>query len=864
MTTKKLGLLSSSAIIVSLAFSNSAFAQGDEIIVTSTKRETTLQATPVAVSVASADTIEKARILDIKELGSVVPSLRVNQLQSSQNTNFVIRGFGNGANNAGIEPSVGVFIDGVYRSRSAARIGDLPKLNRIEVLRGPQSTLFGKNASAGVVSIVTAAPSFEHEGYAELGYGNYNNITAKAYVSGPISDNAAFSLGGGYNKRDGFYEPAASSSNLSDFNDRDRWNVRGQFLFEPTDNTSVRIIGDYSKADEICCNVTNFQNEGAAGAIRLLGGDIADANDPFAGNPRANFDPRNTLDDYGFSLHIDHDFEVFTLTSISSFRNNKAFFDTDADYGTLDLLDSVSSSTDIDTFTSELRLTSTGDNVVDWMVGAYVFKEDVIQDAGLGYGADLRNYIDILAGGPASLGGIEVANGIAPGTFFNDNVSITENFTQDNTSWSIFGTLDFHASDRLTVTGGFNFTRDHKETSGTTQNNDVFSNVDLEGAAGFNTLVLGGLAANFPALADAFGLGPLPFSAANAGAVSALPGGAAAFAGLQGQVVAGVGALDLSNPSQNPLLGLVPLQFQPQFLAFPNLVEGGKTNDEKLTWNLRAAWEMTDNINVYASASTGFKATSWNLSRDSRPFLADAANLVSGGLLPNNYRPGTGLNFATRFAGPEDATVYELGLKAKFEKGAINIALFDQQIEGFQSNIFLGTGFTLLNAGKQSTQGAEVDLSYTPVDPLTLTFAGTFLDPVYDVFNPGPGGGDFSGRTPAGIPSAAISTSATYNHDFDNGMTGFIRGDWQYESDVQTNENIATTTGAQQPRRQISIFNVSGGIDLENGFAVQLWGRNIFNDRFPTTVFPGVAQAGIINGYFNPPATYGVNVRKSW
>ena len=131
----------------------------EEIIVTASKRQQTLQETPIAVSVTGADTIEKARVLDISDLQTIVPSLRVTTLQTSSNTNFVIRGFGNGANNAGIEPSVGVFIDGVYRSRSAAAIGDLPRLQRVEVLRGPQSTLFGKNASAGVISVVTAPPS---------------------------------------------------------------------------------------------------------------------------------------------------------------------------------------------------------------------------------------------------------------------------------------------------------------------------------------------------------------------------------------------------------------------------------------------------------------------------------------------------------------------------------------------------------------------------------------------------------------------------------------------------------------------------------------------------------------------------------
>src|SRR5690554_1601950 len=175
------------------------------IIVTASKRETTLQETPIAVSVTSAETIDQAEIRDLLDLQSVVPSLRVSQLQSSANTIFVIRGFGNGANNAGIEPSVGVFIDGVYRSRSAAQIGDLPNVQRIEVLRGPQSTLFGKNASAGVISVVTQKPQFEFGGSAEATYGNYDQLVLKGHVTGPVADALAISLTGGLNKRDGFF-----------------------------------------------------------------------------------------------------------------------------------------------------------------------------------------------------------------------------------------------------------------------------------------------------------------------------------------------------------------------------------------------------------------------------------------------------------------------------------------------------------------------------------------------------------------------------------------------------------------------------------------------------------------------------------
>ena len=127
----------------------------EEVIVTATKTEKTLQEVPVAVSVVTADTIEKANITDIYDLRSIVPSLDSRRFTTPTEATYVIRGFGNGSYNPGIEPSVAVFIDGVYRSSMQAQIADLPAIERIEVLRGPQSTLFGKNATAGVINVVT-------------------------------------------------------------------------------------------------------------------------------------------------------------------------------------------------------------------------------------------------------------------------------------------------------------------------------------------------------------------------------------------------------------------------------------------------------------------------------------------------------------------------------------------------------------------------------------------------------------------------------------------------------------------------------------------------------------------------------------
>ena len=872
MTSRFSFLAVTTALAVVLTSTSHAQTTEDEIIVTATKRATTLQETPVAVSVTDSVTIENARILDLNDLQSVVPSLRVNQLQTSTNTNFIIRGFGNGANNAGVEPSVGVFVDGVYRSRSAARIGDLPKLQRIEVLRGPQSTLFGKNASAGVISIVTAEPSYETEGYVEAGYGNYNNVTGKAYYTTGIgNDEAAFSLGGGFNFRDGYAE---AREGLSDLNDRDRWNVQGQFLYEPSDVTSIRVIADYSTLDEICCAITNFQNEGAINAVRALGGQTADANNPFAREHFSNKDSINEVDDWGVSVHIDHDLGFANLTSITAYRNNNTFFDSDSDFTTLEILETVSTENDIGTFTQELRLTSNGDGPLAWMIGGFLFDENVDAVDRLDWGADTRRYIDVLAGGPALFQTIEAANGFTPGsTFFGDQHTFVDTFKQENTAYSFFGTVDFEVGDRLTLTGGLNYTNDDKDVSYFQDSTDPWFALDLTTAPGPDLLALGALQnavgnPNDP-LFQAFGAAFAPFMLT----LDPATFGALATQNFPNPLVQGAfNNAFLPGVENGIIAGLQALQFNPPALAFPNAIEDGKTNDDKLTWIARASYEVSDNINVYASAATGFKSTSWNLSRGSRPFFADGAALAGAGLLPNNYvlgaTPQTSRNFGTRFAGPEEATVYEIGLKARFNKGAINIALFDQSIKGFQSNVFQGSGFSLANAGMQSTKGAEIDATFRPVEAIELTFAGTFLDPIYDSFvgGPGPNGtiADLSGEKPAGIPETSLNIGANFFYPVGDNAKGYLRGDWQYESNVQSNEAIFATTGAEQPFRKVSTFNAAAGVKFDGGFSVQVWGRNIFNDEYVSTVFPGVLQSGVINGYINPPRTYGINLRQDF
>jgi outer membrane receptor protein involved in Fe transport len=846
---------------------------GNEIIVTATKRSQTLQDTPVAVSVTSSADLERSQIRDLIDLQSAVPSLRVSQLQSSANTNFIIRGFGNGANNAGIEPSVGVFIDGVYRSRSAAQIGDLPAVERIEVLRGPQSTLFGKNASAGVISIVTQKPQYEFGGSAEVTYGNYDAITVKGHITGPISDTVAFSIGGNYNRRDGYAQDLKLGT---DVNDRNRYGVRGQLLFEPTDALSIRLIGDYDKIDENCCIAGNvIAGPTVAITNALAGGVSVDANNPFSYNVYNNFLSSNKIKNYGGSAQIDYDLGNLALTSITAYRQVRADTNQDSDFTSADLIGEKSDYVDIDTFTQEFRVTSDFDGPLNFLLGGYYFNEKIDQQSAIKFGQDFRDYgnaliraasgnllnVDMLEG---TFGTLEGNPAKYAGSFFKAGTGLDEAYKMKNEAFSLFGTVDFEVTDRLTVTVGANYTKDKKRFSTNVISSDVFSGINLNAPAYApfrNTLLFQGGLAQAIGGPDVLNLGR-PATAAEIGAFAgANPG---AFAAISGGVQAFANA-NQNNPVVNPLCpidakgqrgGLCQFQFLPPFLNLPNAVEPGKTNDSDLAYSIRASYELTDTVNVYATYATGFKASSVNLSRDSRPLASDLPAILSGGLGVPNL--GTG----SRFAAPEESTVYEAGLKANWSVAALNLAVFKQSIKGFQSNIFTGTGFALANAGKQSTFGIEFDGSVRPAQGLNLTLAVTYLDPKYDSFI-NSAFGDISGSTPAGIPALTVAAGGTYTHEFAGGTRAIVHVDYHYESPVQIVEGLTgfPASVAQNLKCEVNQLNASFTVALTNGVEVGVWGRNLTNAQYLTTIFPAVAQSGSVSGYPNQPRTYGGVVR---
>lgn len=863
-------------------------SQGNDIVVTATKRETTLQEIPVAVSVTSAEVLERDQIRDIRDLQTVVPSLSVGQRQSSANTGFFIRGFGNGANNAGIEPSVGVFIDGVYRSRTASSISDLPNVTRIEVLRGPQSTLFGKNASAGVISVVTEEPQFTFGGNAELTYGNYDQLLGRLYVTGPLADVVAVSVATGFNQRDGFFEDLGTGNRTSD---RDRWFVRGQALVDTGDNWSLRVIADYDSIDELCCGVVNVRSGPPAAVIQALGGRVTDPNNPFADVVYNNFDSINDIENRGISGQLDIDLnDDFTFTSITASRTTEAVTVQDSDFTSADLIYPNSQDLRIDTFTQEFRLTGSIGDRLDVLLGAFYINEDVDQSNQLLYGRDFRNYANLLvigqSGGAFSLFPSAAAPAAVPleqvfsqafqtnfvGSFFNQGQGFTEAYTLGSEAYSLFGQLDFEIFDGLVLTLGGNYTDDSKEFTQSAVSTDRFSAIDFNAPqlAPFRAQVLGqGFVST--AVGQRLNLG----RGATAAEVQAFAGSSAAnFAVFQQiQLQAGQFATaNVNNPLANPLNPLRVLQFLPPFVAVPNAIEDGRINDDNFSYTARLAYDVTPDVNVYASYATGFKASSINLSRDARPTVADRTALIAAGLGVANLTAGS------RFAGPEESTVMEVGVKANFDWASINLTLFDQEIEGFQSNIFTGSGFVLANAGSQSTRGVELETLWYPSEDFTINAAVTYLDPKYDSFVAS-AVGDISGSRPAGIPEWTVIVGAQYELDLGSSLL-VPRVNYLHQSETRLVEglpaflvrgpdgsitNAAPAIAAADPfTREVNDVTASLTWEHDSGFSLQAWARNLLDERNLGTVFDSPAQPGSVSAYPNDPRTYGITGRFRW
>ncbi|HEX7743368.1 MAG TPA: TonB-dependent receptor plug domain-containing protein, partial [Sphingobium sp.] len=393
------------------------------IIVTATRRASPLSDVPIAVSAVSAQAMQNSGASDIRALNQLAPSLLVSSTGSEANASARVRGIGTVGDNPGLESSVAVFIDGVYRSRTGAGLNELGEIERVEVLRGPQGTLFGRNASAGLINVISKAPEFKLAGKAEVTYGNYDYWRLAGRITGPISEQLALSLDGVWSKRDGFFDLVDTAGNkVGETNDRDRYFVRGQALFEPNDALSIRLIGDYTNRDESCCGAayieTRERRPVAGGgystapfnriAAILSGQGSVFPADPYDRNLTITpgRDYVSKVKDWGVSGEVNYDLGAAKLTSITAYRDYKSQDYGDYDYSGADLLyRDPNTYRQFKTFTQELRAQGSAFNgVLDWLVGGYYAHEKLTLEDNIVFGAEYGRFAAcrLMAGAGAS------------------------------------------------------------------------------------------------------------------------------------------------------------------------------------------------------------------------------------------------------------------------------------------------------------------------------------------------------------------------------------------------------------------------------------------------------------------------------
>jgi iron complex outermembrane receptor protein len=438
----------------------SALVNGGEIVVTAQRRSQALQDVPIAVTAFSAEMLERGVVADITDLQASVPSLNITtNNRPSTSTSFRLRGVGTSGLDTGLEGAVGFFVDGVYRSRSGTALGDFVDVERIEVLRGPQGTLFGKNTSAGAITVATRRPVHDFEGFGEVGFGNYNARRASGAINLPlIEDRLALRLSGAYFEREGFIEDVARNDG---YNDRDRWAATAKLLFSPSGALDILLTADYAEANESCCQSVRLSNAPGSPIVPLLSGLATARGATYFATPipnsyvtSINGEPIADFKDYGLSLQVDWDLGFAALTSISSYRDFDSFSGNDADFSGADLV-YQKVGFESQNWSQELRLQGNlaGPAAgLDWLLGVYYADERIASFERPNIGGDLQAYFTALLRS-ATLGAL----------YPEQQSAFGNNAEQSVESWAVFTHNILNLTDKLALTLGARYTSDDKQ-----------------------------------------------------------------------------------------------------------------------------------------------------------------------------------------------------------------------------------------------------------------------------------------------------------------------------------------------------------------------------------------------------------------
>lgn len=819
------------------------------IIVTATRRAQDVQDIPLAVTAVSPEQLEEQGVVNVQNLTAVSSSFSTSNAQiASGSVVLRIRGVGTTSNNIGFESAVGIFIDGAYQSRPGVALSEFVDVERVEVLRGPQGTLFGRNTSAGALNITNVRPDLsEIGGFANISYSNFNTVSLQGAINAPlVEDTLALRLTGAYRKGDGTVDVLDGDGNfLGDSNDVDQFLVRGQIGFESPGGIRGRIIGDYSKSTSSCCVAVEVLSASIenAGFFNLVGlgprGGQAGPNvpsNPFdtaglgdALNDRiatANIIPEVDVDQWGITgeleIPLGDSANIFYVGSYRDFESRETY---DSDFTGLDVFDIDLLNTQIQTQTHELRIQGEALNDrLDWLVGVFYSNEDIFSTTTASLGADFDALAGALFGGAAGPAPLALFSGQTP-----NGVSNTNQFTQDSTSFSVFTHNTFALTDNLDFTFGLRYSDESKEGS--------FSQPAINNPV-------------CPAILSNLTGNPPP------GAAPAPPLGTALGNGLFG-----LGCFAFTAPADLPTAGLIPTP-----ITFDGTGDD-EFNDDELIWTVKLGYEFpTIPVNAYASFTHGYKSGGFNLD----------STAAIGGVDP-------------RFAS-EEVDAYEIGLKAKILNNAVtlNIAAFYEEFTDFQVLEFTGAQFQTFNVPRAVSQGVEIESVIRPSDNFTINAALTYTDAEYPDDCAGtqtdvPNVATLCGNSLTNAPEFVSIVGATYSKDFGSNLNFFYNAQLRMESDRRTSTQativpnaaaIAAAGGdlqaaiAASPLVAFDVQNSNVQINMRAGIGHQdgKWGLEFFVNNLTDVNTRGVTFNTVLRGtsrsaFLQNPRTYGVTLR---
>jgi iron complex outermembrane receptor protein len=840
------------ASVMTLGTASVAFAQdqgerasapdlGGEIIVTATRRAQALSDVPIAVSAISGEQLEASGVTDIRALNQLAPSLLVSGATSEVNFTARIRGVGTVGENPGLESSVALFIDGVYRSRTGTGLSDLGEIERIEVLRGPQGTLFGRNASAGLINIITRGPEFRTGGGIALTYGNFDNKRIEGNVNlEAVPGQLAFRFDGLWHDRDGYVEDVIVDGRT--FNDRNRWMLKGQMLWEPNSDVTLRLIADYSKRDEQCCaaSVTLPRNlirtpQGAVEArpnslVPILAG--LGSRIPFgelykvAVSP--NRDYRSEGEDWGVSGELNWRFGNATLTSITAYRDFSNAQGQDPDFQNLDIWGRTNLQRRFRTFSQEVRLQGSAfDDRLDWLVGGYYADERLRVSDDIRFGQDSERWANCLVAlsltqqFPGTLNTASPTCSNLPATAFPGYAALAQ----------IFGAARLPG----TGVGDGGFFR-HRS-----RNYAFFTHNVIDIIPDTLSLTLGARYTNERKSLDAVFNNTNTLCAALRNAASPLAAFPCAINGTAGP-------------------GISPTD--------PNRVK----SEDEWTGTIVLSWKPDRDWLVYGSWARGYKAGGFNLDTSALDPVCNPAagtpaqqaecqrQLALPANTVGNARPeAIDLQFD-----PETVQSYEFGVKFSRPMFTANLAIFRSEFTDFQLNTFNGVNFEVTNVqacrdslggadtdGNPLTgrcpsdrlkpgvraQGVELEMFFRPIADVNITAGITYSDTKYSRDLVGTGGRPLAptlfqlpGRQISNAPEYVISGSAGWNPEIaDNGMRALFYLDYRLQSNVNTGSDL----DVEKIQQAYVIFNGRVGIQgPDRRWSLEFWGQNIFNKKY--------------------------------